>query len=334
MFKNGSGSTIKYFIKNNTQLSKASKKIIYPNLNSNGKSSDNFKSLLSSTTKSMNTKRSLNRTDSTFLERNYDSYIHKIMKEKKLSNSSIINSNKLNSYLFNLKKYYDELKTYNKNTSNRIMSMSKTLREEIDKRMKMEELKEIDLLDEKVSIKNFNYNFQNLSRKKIEEILFSLINKKKSIVDSLKDQEDYNRTLQYMLEVERNEIVSKKNEEEKIMDKINNLNKYQKIIDSNIFESFKKQNSYKTLIKGVYKDIKLVREIKVNQYINSEKLNNIIIQKEEEIKFLEEKIKEIKEKEITERTISKNELEEKIKIAKEYEKKKNKKRKRIKKKKK
>ena len=298
MFKNGDESKFKYFLKNNTQTSKTSKKIVYPNLNLNGKLNDNFKNLQSSSTKSVNSKKSLNRTDSTFLERNYDSYIQKILREKKLSNSSMINSFKLNSYLFNLKKHYDELCTYNKSTLNKIEIMAKTLREELEKKQKMEELKEIDLPDERVGVKNFNFNSQNLSRKNIEKILYSLMNKKKFIVDSLKDQVDYNQTLEYMLEVEMNEITSKKQEELKIMDKINNLKKYQKIINDNISQTLKKQKIYKILNKGVYNDIKLVQEINENQNMNSEKLDNIIKQKEEEIKLLEKKIKIAKEYEI------------------------------------
>jgi hypothetical protein len=121
-----------------------------------------------------------------------------------------------------------------------------------------------------------------------------------------------------MLEVEMNEITSKKQEELKIMDKINNLKKYQKIINDNISQTLKKQKIYKILNKGVYNDIKLVQEINENQNMNSEKLDNIIEQKEEEIKLLEEKIKELKRQENTERTLTKNELKEKIKIAKEY----------------
>ena len=231
----------------------------------------------------------------------------------------MINSYKLNSYLFDLRKYYDELSTYNKSTLNKIELMSKTLREEFEKRKKMEELKEIDLPDERVGVKNFNFNSHNLSRRNIEKILFSLINKKKLIVDSLKDQVDYNQTLEYMLEVEMNKIIAKKQEEQKIMDKINGLKKYQKIIDNNILQTFKNQTSYKILNKGVYNDIKLVQEINDNQSMNSEKLDYIIKQKEEEIKLLEEKIKELKRKENTERTLTKNELKEKIIIAKEYE---------------
>ena len=322
MFKNGDDSRYKYFLKNNTQTSKASKKIVYPNLNLINKSTNNFKNF--QTTKSMKSKKSLNRTDSTFLERNYDSYIKKILREKKLSNSSMINSYKLNSYLFDLRKYYDELSTYNKSTLNKIELMSKTLREEFEKRKKMEELKEIDLPDERVGVKNFNFNSHNLSRRNIEKILFSLINKKKLIADSLKDQVDYNQTLEYMLEVEMNKIIAKKQEEQKIMDKINGLKKYQKIIDNNILQTFKNQTSYKILNKGVFKDIKLVQKINDNQSMNSEKLDYIIKQKEEEIKLLEEKIKELKRQENTERTLTKNELKEKIIIAKEYEIKKNK----------
>ena len=289
---------------------------IYPSLNQ--KLNSSYKSFLNpNSSYSINNRKKLNRTSSAFLDRNYDSYIKKIIQGKNFVNSSMVKSHKLNSILFKLKNYYNELVTYNTQKSNTIKLMNDTISKGEEKIYKMKELQEIDLPEEKIGIKN--YNSLKLSKEEIEKNIFSLINQKKNIEDLLQSEDEYNKSLEYMLESEQNKLSQTKRETLQIIEKIENIKRYQKIVNENVTSNEQKEIGYKFLKNKIVKDIKLVQKINASQNNNNEKLTNDIKQKEEEIKNLEERIKKLKEYENIDMQISKNELKEKIKNAKEYE---------------
>ena len=107
-------------------------------------------------------------------------------------------------------------------------------------------MQDIDLPEEKISIKNFNEI--KLSKEDMEKQLHELINEKRKIDDSLKNEEEYNRTIEYMLEDEQNRLFSIKKESYSIEEKIKNVNKYQKIIKYNMNINKEEEEKFQELI--------------------------------------------------------------------------------------
>ena len=312
MSKNG--LKLKLFQDLKSHTTKGSKKIIYPTLKNNlNETTKN----LSVNNRILNWRKKLNRTSSAFLERNYDSYLNKLSHEKKIINASMINSSQLNTCLFKLKQYYNELVAYNNHKFNKLQDMNNTIKKDEEKLKKLKELSHIDLPDEKIGIKNDNS--LKLSKEQMEKNIFSLINQQKIIEESLKNQEDYNKTLEHMLKSEQNHLFLKKQESINILEKIDNLNKYQKIVNENKEKNDKKEKDFNILKNKIFNEMNLVQQINMNQNINIENLENEINQKEEEITKLKEIIENIKNYENIDMKKSKEELKEKIKNAKEFE---------------
>ena len=122
-----------------------------------------------------------------------------------------------------------------------------------------------------------------------------------------------------MLESEQNQLFSIKKQSLDIIEKIENLKRYQKIVDENITKNKQKDLDYNILKNKIFNDIKLVQKINSSQNLSSKKLNNEIILKEIEIQNLEDKIKEIKEYDKVNMEISKKDLKEKVKNAIKFE---------------
>ena len=309
MSKNGSKS--KFFLTKKSETNR----IIYPNLKP--KTSSTYKSFLSPSTNSMNRRKKLNRTSSGFLDRNYNTFIKKIMQGKNFINTSMIQEHKLNSMLYKLREYYNELNTYNKQHFQKIKDMLNTIKDNEERLEKMKELQTIDLPDEKIGIKN--YDSLKLTKEEIETKMFALLNQKKEIEDLMNNEQEYNKTLEYMLEAEETQLFNTKTESLAVIEKISNIKRYQKIVNDNISQFDKKEKGYNILKRKIFNDIKLVQKINSNQEATNEKLKDEIKRKEVEIKNLEEKIQKLKDYENVDAQESKEELKEKIKNAKEFE---------------
>ena len=309
MSKNVSKS--KFFLTKKSETNR----IIYPNLKP--KTSSTYKSFLSPSTNSMNRRKKLNRTSSGFLDRNYNTFIKKIMQGKNFINTSMIQEHKLNSMLYKLREYYNELNTYNKQHFQKIKDMLNTIKDNEERLEKMKELQTIDLPDEKIGIKN--YDSLKLTKEEIETKMFALLNQKKDIEDLMNNEQEYNKTLEYMLEAEETQLFNTKTESLAVIEKISNIKRYQKIVNDNISQFDKKEKGYNILKRKIFNDIKLVQKINSNQEATNEKLKDEIKRKEVEIKNLEEKIQKLKDYENVDAQESKEELKEKIKNAKEFE---------------
>ena len=306
------GSSPKFFLKKKTPTNRS----LYPKINHNLNSS--YKNFLSSNIYSTNRRiKKLNRTSSAFFDRNYNSYIKKINNVKNFVNTSMLRVDKLNSCLFKLKQYYNDLLAYNNSKYNKIYQLHNNLLKCEEKINIMKELKDIDLPDEKIGIKNFNS--LKLTKEEMTKNLFTLIDQKKIVDDLMQSEEEYNRTLAYMLESEQNQLDATKGQMLQVTAKLENIKRYQKIVNDNIAWNEKKEIEYNKLKNKLTNDLKLVQEINSNQNSNNERLMNEIMQKEYEIKHLKEQIQELKAHENKDMQTAKNELKEKIKNAKEFE---------------
>ena len=297
--------------------------LIYPTLNKKYKinNSNGFiKSNINTTFKrKINTKNNYIRTSSAFLKRNYHNYLSKIMQKNSSMNGVMFRKNQLDSLLYKLKKYSNELQTYNYHKLQKLNLLKDTLKQNELKLNKLLELQDIELPDEKISIKNFNEI--KLSKEDIENKIYKLIEEKEKIDYSLKNEEEYNRTVEYMLEDEKNRFLSIKKESNNIEEKIRNLQKYQKIVNDNMMLYDKREEKFQKLDKKIIKDIKLVQKVKDEQDLNNDKVQNIINVKENKLKELEENVRKLKSYKNTDLKLSKIELKEKVENAKEIERK-------------
>ena len=108
---------LKLLRQKNYLTNKKGKQLIYPALNN--KSNNSNKNILNTNITSAN-KRKVNtgkkyiRTTSAFLDRNYNNYLMKITQKNSSINRVMLQVHQLNALLYKLKKYDNELNTYNK----------------------------------------------------------------------------------------------------------------------------------------------------------------------------------------------------------------------------
>ena len=310
---------MKLLRKNNSYLSnKRSNASIYPVLNNNigNNNNNNISQLIKG---QVNSQKNYVRTTSAFFDRNYNNYLVKIYRKNNSSNRSVLKVNQLNTLLYRLKNYYNEIKTYNGQKLNILNSLKKELNTNELKIKNLQDFQDIDLTEEKISIKNFNE--LKLSKEEIEKKLFILIEEKNKIEYSLKNQEEYNRTLEYMLEDEQTRLFTIKKDSLEILEKINNLNRYQKIVQSNMNINDKEEEKFLELNNKIDNDLNIVQKVEFEQNLTNDKIKYKIYLKENEVKILEERIKKLKGYKNNDLKIAKDELNVKIENAKEFEKK-------------
>ena len=314
---------LKLLRKNNYLSGERNKALIYPSLGSKINNGNN-KKFFNTNIQSENKRRVSNpkqfiRTTSAFLDRNYKNYLLKIAKKNSSVNRSMLQVHQLNALLYKLKKYNNEIKTFNQHKLDVLNLLKDDLRNNELKLKKIRELQDIDLPDEKIGIKNFNEI--KLSKEDIEKKIHLLINEKQKIEYSLKNEEEYNRTIEYMLEDEQNRLFSIKKESYDVEEKINNINKYQKIIKYNMNINDIEEEKFKELNNKIIHDIELVQKVEEKQNNTNERMQNKINEKENEIRELEERIKELQAYENTDLKNSKDKLRDKVENAKDFEKK-------------
>ena len=141
----------------------------YLNLN-NANSYENTPSLFSSTRKPLKQiSESASTTD--FFARNYDNYLEKVKQRNKVYNSTLKSEFELNSLLYKLKNYYSDVVSINTKKKQTIIYLRKTLGFEEFKLNQVIELQDIELPDEKISVKNFNE--LKLTKNEVEKQYFS-----------------------------------------------------------------------------------------------------------------------------------------------------------------
>ena len=313
---------LRHLRKKNYLKDRERKSIIYPTLNnkSDNINTKDFNTNINSTgNRKTNTKKTFIRTTTGFLDRNYNNYMSKIFQRNNEVNKSMLQTHQLNTLLYKLKKYNNELHIYNRHKLNSLNILKDNLKKDTAKLKKLIDLQDIDLPDEKISIKNFNEI--KLSKEDMERKLHVLMFEKQNIDYSLKSEEEYNRTIEYMLENEQNRLFSIKKESYNIEEKIQNIYKYQKIIQYNMNINDKEEEKYSELNKEILNDIDLVQKVESQQNLTKVKIQAEISQKENEIKELEDIIEGLKAYKNTDFKTSKDELKDKIENLKELERK-------------
>jgi len=268
---------------------------------------------------SINSEKNMTRTTSAFLKRNYNNYLLKIAERNAPLNSTMIKVHELNAMLYKLKKYDNELITYNRHKLEQINQLQRTVRQNESKLKKIYDLQDINLPNEKISIHNFNEI--KLSKVDIEKQLYDLIQEKEKVDYNLKNEEEYNRSIEYMLENEKDRLFNIKKESFEVEEKIQNVKKYQKIVNDNTNLNSKKEEDFNKLKEDIFNDINLVQKVKEEQDYKNEKIQNKISIKENEVKELEETIKQLKAYENIDMKKAKDDLKNKVENAKDFQKK-------------
>ena len=110
---------------------------------------------------------------SDFFARNYDNYLSKINRRRKFYNSRLMTEDELNSLLYKLNSYYSEVISINNKKEDSLIALREALNFEQFKLNQLIEFQDIELPDEKISVKDFNE--LKLTKKEVEIILRNLL---------------------------------------------------------------------------------------------------------------------------------------------------------------
>ena len=251
-----------------------------------------------------------------FFTRNYDFYLDKINQKNKIYNSKLKTESELNSLLFKLKKYYSEVIAINKKNAEELIFLKNVHNFEEFKLNQVIELQDIELPDEKISVRN--YKELRLTKDEVEIQLRNLLKEKQRLDELIKNASEYFKTIEYMCEEEKNRFKEIKSETNIIQERIHSIKHYQRIIDYNIAKEKIKIKEEKKLDDKLGKGLELVNEVNLEEKIKNEKLNIVIFEKEKIVEELKNKLLEIKRLIKLENIEYQNEIKSKIEKGKEF----------------
>ena len=251
---------------------------------------------------------------SDFFIRNYDNYLEKIKQRNKID-STLKSEHELNSILFKLKNYYSEVVAVNKKKNDNLIYLKKLLKFEEFKLHQVIEFQNIELPDEKISVKNIN-EFK-LTKNEVEKQLKTLLKEKQHLEELIKNASEYFRTIEFMCEEEKNRSKEIKCETNVVEERIHNVNQYQRIVDYNMRKEKMKISEEKKIEDKLGKGLELLEDINVGQKIKNERLNKMIYEKEKKVEELKNRLLEIKKLNKMENKEYQNEIKKKIDKGKE-----------------
>ena len=242
----------------------------------------------------LNQKTEIKEFSADFYKRNYDMYISKINRRNKFYNSKLMTEEELNTLLYKLKSYYSDVISLNNKKEETLTLLKQTLNKEQFKLNQVIEFQDIELPEEKISVRNFNE--LKLTKNEVEIQLKNLLKEKQNLDELLKDAEEYFKTIEYMCEDEKNRFMEIKKETNVIEERIHNVDQYQRIINYNLGKNKIKNEGEKEINGKLKKDIDLVEEVNENQKKKNELLDRMIFLKGKKVEQLKRKLIELKNK--------------------------------------
>ena len=221
----------------------------------------------------------------------------------------------LNALLYKLKNYYSDVLTINNKKEESLILLKEALKFEQFKLNQVIEFQDIELPDEKISVKNFNE--LKLTKNEVEKKLRSLLKEKQYLDELLKNAGEYFKTIEYMCEDEKNRFMEIKKETNIIEERINNVKQYQRIVDYNLGKNKIKNEEEKEINTKLDQDIELVDKMNLNQKKKNEQLDKLIFEKEKEIEALKSRLIELKRQNKKQDGLYQNDIQQKIDKAKE-----------------
>ena len=268
-----------------------------------------------------------NSGNDSFIQRNYQSYLEKSKIALGRLNTKILSESDLATILFNLKKNYNLIMTVTEQGNLELEHLNNTLEIEEEKLNKLIDFKEIELPEEKISLRKLGDT--NMTKEQLRNHLFELLNEKRGLDEKVNIAKEYTKTVEYMIAGEKKKLRKMQEETNQIQEKLNNYNKYNVLIKENLQKTKLKNNNYLDLSKQLQNNIDLANNIINDNNEKNKTLENRIVNKEEKvdnlrqtIDFMKQQNKEsfLKYKEDNYEKISrtKEEQEEKIKKEKKY----------------
>ena len=268
-----------------------------------------------------------NSGNDSFIQRNYQSYLEKSKTALGRLNTKILSESDLATILFNLKKNYNLIMTVTEQGNLELEHLNDTLEIEEEKLNKLIDFKEIELPEEKISLRKLGDT--NMTKEQLRNHLFELLNEKRGLDEKVNIAKEYTKTVEYMIAGEKKKLRKMQEETNQIQEKLNNYNKYNVLIKENLQKTKLKNNNYLDLSKQLQNNIDLANNIINDNNEKNKTLENRIINKEEKvdslrqtIDFMKQQNKEsfLKYKEDNYEKISrtKEDQEEKIKKERKY----------------
>ena len=268
-----------------------------------------------------------NSGNDSFIQRNYQSYLEKSKTALRRLNTKILSESDLATILFNLKKNYNLIMTVTEQGNLELEHLNNTLEIEEEKLNKLIDFKEIELPEEKISLRKLGDT--NMTKEQLRNHLFELLNEKRGLDEKVNIAKEYTKTVEYMIAGEKKKLRKMQEETNQIQEKLNNYNKYNVLIKENLQKTKLKNNNYLDLSKQLQNNIDLANNIINDNNEKNKTLENRIINKEEKvdslrqtIDFMKQQNKEsfLKYKEDNYEKISrtKEDQEEKIKKERKY----------------
>ena len=250
-----------------------------------------------------------------FFSRNYDNYLEKIKQRNKI-NSTLKSELELNSLLYKLKNFYSEVLSINQKKNDNLIYLKKTLEFEQFKLNQVIEFQDIELPDEKISVKNFNE--LKFSKVEVEKQLKSMMKEKQHLDELINNESEYFKTIEYMCEEEKNHYKEIKAETNIIEEKIHNVSQYQRLVNYNIGKEKIKIVEEKIIEDKLSKGLEIVGEVNIEQKIKNEQLDKIIFEKERKVEELKNRLLNIKRRIKLENLEYQNEIKKEIEKGKEF----------------
>ena len=168
---------------------------------------------------------------------------------------------------------------------------------------------DIELPDEKISVKNFKEI--KLTRDEVQQKLIDLNNENQNMKNFIKNVTDYTKTVEFMFEDEKVKLINIKKETNYVLEQLNNIKQYQRIIDYNLKHQINGEIYMSQLDDKLNTNNEIVSKVNNENYERIKKLNEEIEYKEMKIQDLQEKLEILKNKKIDSDIISENEYKAK-----------------------
>ena len=134
-----------------------------------------------------------NSSNNSFIQRNYQNYLEKSKTALGRLNTNILSETDLATILFNLKKNYNLIMSITEQGNSELEHLNNTLEIEEEKLNKLIDFKEIELPEEKISLRKLGDT--NMTKEQLRNHLFELLNEKGGLDEKVNIAKEYTKTV-------------------------------------------------------------------------------------------------------------------------------------------
>ena len=229
-----------------------------------------------------------NSFNDSFLQRNYQNYLMKQRVNSVRLNTNILSKTDLETILFNLKKNYNLIMSITQQGNLELKTLNNNLEVEEEKLNKLIDFKEIELPEEKISLRKLGDT--NMTKEQLRNHLFELLNEKRGLDEQVNIANEYTKTVEHMIVGEKKKLRKMQEETNQIQEKLKNYHKYDLLLKENLQKTKIKNNNYLDLSHQLQKNIDLANNIINSNNEKNKTLENKIINKEEGVDSLKQTI--------------------------------------------